>query len=618
MERRRAQLIPPEAVVAIAVLVALVALTPEAPPAPARVPRPSVTTATPDTVTDALAAEELALRRDVDARLRAGQRAPTGADPRFLATGPNGEIFVVGPEARTLVVDGDRLRVVDDMPGATPSPRLLAWLADSGSDGNDDDDSNDGPFAATVIVPRSGGGVDLVSLDRVARRVLVTRAGGPSLTIPFEGALTSLHAFSRGADLVIMVVGVEDAPLDRSLGTFGTLDPFVFRVDVDGDGVVRRAASRNLGDDGIVTPKAIARLNDGHLAIAGAGSGTIGIVDVDLQTIEVLEGLVGANDIVAVDDTIALASPLADAVALVDRRTGARRVIPVVDPARPPAPALVRLGEALVFSTALAPEQASEGLSSRFTCEACHDDGRTDGRRHGSGRFTGDDEVMVTTKPLRGLFQNAPLFSRAFDSSVAAMVHAEVRVANAGTPRDAWTPIVVGLDAPFLRDVVGRAFGDVIDPVTQRRAMLHFFAGFDPMPVSAQTMSPTSADWRVFERRCTGCHAPRLFSDDATSTVAFDRWPDLARSRSLVWASERRVDVGVRPLVREGGARVSSLRAVAEKGPLLTNGAARDIEHLVAKLRVDGDLMWHDGPASRGTPLPDDERDALRRVLEGL
>ena len=91
------------------------------------------------------------------------------------------------------------------------------------------------------------------------------------------------------------------------------------------------------------------------------------------------------------------------------------------------------------------------------------------------------------------------------------MVHAEVRVANAGTPRDAWSPIVIALDAPFLRDVIGRAFGDAIDPATQRRAMLHFLSTFEPAPVASARMSPTSADWQVFGQRCTGCHAPRLF-----------------------------------------------------------------------------------------------------------
>jgi cytochrome c551/c552 len=336
----------------------------------------------------------------------------------------------------------------------------------------------------------------------------------------------------------------------------------------------------------------------------------------------VVDGLVGAHDLVVTRGRIVLASPLADAVAVLDLAGDARRVLPLRDARHPPPSPLARLGEALVFSTALAPEQDSDGIGSRFTCEACHDDGGSDGRLHSSGRFADDGEVMVSTKPLRGLFQNPPLFSRAYDDSVAAMVHAEVRVANAGSARDPWTPLVPALDAPFLDDVLhdvgGDAFGDVIDPVTQRRAMLHFFAGYAPAPVPSSTMAPTRADWGVFQARCQGCHQPRVFTDDPASVVDDDRAADLARLRGLVWASERRVDVGVRPLVREGGARVSSLRGVADKRPLLTNGSAPTLEALLRQLRLEGSHVWHDGPPTRGTPLADDDVDALLRVLRSL
>lgn len=390
---------------------------------------------------------------------------------------------------------------------------------------------------------------------------------------------------------------------------------------LDGRGEVISRVALNLGEHGVVTPKAVALHADGRVVVAGAGSGTIAVVSADLDAvIDVMDGLVGANDLIVSGDAAVLASPVADAVAVVELSSGRRRVIPVLDPSRPRASSLSRLGEALVFSTALAPEQTSEGPASRFTCEACHDDGGVDGRRHSSGRFGPDGEVVVTTKPLRGLFQNAPLFSRAFDPSVSAMVHADVGVANAGTPRDPWTPLVPALDAPFLRDIVGDAFDDVIDPVTQRRALLHFFADLAPLPVPSRRMTPTSQDWERFGVRCAGCHAPRVFADDATSVVTDrEQAARLARLRGLVWASDRRVDVGVRPLVREGGARVSSLRGIADKRPLLTNGSRATLRQLVSRLRVDdGGHVWHDGPADRGAPLPEDEADAIVRVLQAL
>jgi hypothetical protein len=70
--------------------------------------------------------------------------------------------------------------------------------------------------------------------------------------------------------------------------------------------------------------------------------------------------------------------------------------------------------------------------------------------------------------------------------------------------------------------------------------------------------------------------------------------------------------------VREGGARVSSLRGVADKRPLLTNGSAPTLEALLRQLRLEGSHVWHDGPPTRGTPLADDDVDALLRVLRSL
>jgi hypothetical protein len=570
---------------------------------------------TPDSVVAALAAEERLLRRTVEAQVRRGERPSTGADPAFLAVGPAGQALAVTRSGDVFVV-GDTLQP-GSLDGATPSPRLLAWLQQAEAEDDDDDDDARDDSAATVIV--GDGSFDVVRLRRLARQVVIERADGARQVVPFIGALHALTADRRDGVLRVFIVGTEDAPLDRSLGTFGTLDPFFFRVDIDEDGVVTRRFALDLGPEGVVTPKAIARLDDHRLVVAGAGSGVVAVVDGERGVIErVVAGLVGAHDVVVTGGRIVLTSPIADAVAVLGPGDDDRRVLPLRDPRHPPASALSRLGEALVFTTALAPEQDSAGIGSRFTCEACHDDGGGDGRLHSSGRFSDDGEVMVSTKPLRGVFQNPPLFSRAFDESVAAMVHAEVGVGNAGSPRGPWTPLVPALDAPFLEDVVGDAFGDVIDPVTQRRAMLHFFTGFAPAPVPSTTMTPTLADWGVFRAHCQRCHAPRVFTDDPASLVDDGRAADLARLRGLVWATEARVDVGVRPLVREGGARVSSLRGIADKRPLLTNGSAPTLEALLRQLRVDGDHIWHDGPGTRGRPLFDDEIDALLRVLRSL
>ena len=68
-----------------------------------------------------------------------------------------------------------------------------------------------------------------------------------------------------------------------------------------------------------------------------------------------------------------------------------------------------RIGRALVFTTLMAPWGSSDGKKSRFTCETCHFEAQGDGRVHYTGRGT----VHAATKPLRGLWNNRPHFSRA-------------------------------------------------------------------------------------------------------------------------------------------------------------------------------------------------------------
>src|SRR5262249_12871432 len=140
----------------------------------------------------------------------------------------------------------------------------------------------------------------------------------------------------------------------------------------------------------------------------------------------------GAVDAVFSQDGrgVVYASPLLDAFVRADLRGVQTHV---VDAARRPEPEL-RLGEVLFFTELMAPENVSSDTHSRFSCETCHFEGGVDGRTH----YTGRGDVSVVTKPLFGLANNRPHFSRAMDPDLSSVCHNEFRVAGAGSGTDPW------------------------------------------------------------------------------------------------------------------------------------------------------------------------------------
>src|SRR5262252_5814086 len=126
-------------------------------------------------------------------------------------------------------------------------------------------------------------------------------------------------------------------------------------------------------------------------------------------------------------DSLVFADPLLDA--------WFQTPVPVPVPDSPsPRTAASRVGEALFFTNLMAPWNSTEGPLSRFTCETCHFEGYVDGRTHHTGR----GDVHATTKPLLGLFNNRPYFSRALDPDLATVAHNEFRVAGALSDHDPW------------------------------------------------------------------------------------------------------------------------------------------------------------------------------------
>jgi hypothetical protein len=458
----------------------------------------------------------------------------------------------------------------------------------------------------------------------------VDRRGFPLPTgevrIVHDGPIWGMDAVVQGGDLWIAAGGVEDHPLDRTQGSFGFVDSFVWVYRVT-EGQPREVAEVNASEQGLVTPKAL-KLSVGpqgepELVVAAYGSNRLATItwsDRDavapptIRTQPVPPGNAAMID--GSDGSRVLANPLLDAWVRVG--AGEPVVVPVPDVAASPRTEEARLGEALFFTTLMAPWDRSDGRLSRFTCETCHFEGYADGRTHHTGRA----DVRATTKPLLGLFNNRPHFSRALDPDLTTMVNNEFRVAGANSGHDSWFSLSQA-DFTWTRDL--GVHGETLSPERLRRSLMTFLMGFshrpNPSAFGRDRWTDTErAGAGVFAGRCEGCHEARLVTDDPATRQPFERWEELVFSRAdpIVWAHSEYARTGVVPYVNEQGARVVSLRRLYKKYPYFTNGSAKGIEAVLDGVRFDGDRFFHacGPPTARG--LTDDEKSELRAFLDLL
>jgi cytochrome c peroxidase len=325
----------------------------------------------------------------------------------------------------------------------------------------------------------------------------------------------------------------------------------------------------------------------------------------------------GCSDIVVAGARRLCASPLFDAWVELGEGLEAK---PAVHPARAPQAGdpepLERLGEALFFTTLMAPDATSEGRSSRFTCETCHFEGATDGRVHNSGR----NEIRVSTRSLLGLFNDAPYFSRARDPDLTSVSHHEFAVANRGNPVDPWFSLDT-VRFPWLSSL-GLERRE-LSPLELRGALLRFLARFSPEenPFVAQRSAAArfSAEERrgaeLFREHCAGCHAARLVANAPATLVPFERWEALIFSPAtpIVWARGEYEQTGVLPYVDPEGTRVPSLRRLYAKRPYFTNGTARTLGDVLERAR-SGRRFFHAEPVSP----PEDARALTAEERGGL
>lgn len=546
-----------------------------------------------------------------DARLVRVRRPGSPADAELLqrelpvsgvadvACGEHGIVYVLPADGSALLTLDERGRVLGSWPALKGPLRLR----------------REGQYLLEISL-----------FERSVRALLLSTAGPPLRelgTIRHDGTLWAAEAGERAPHgLFVAVAGVEDKPLVRAHGEFENIDSFVWLYELGAHGFEQRA-ELDVSDFGVVVPKALRlglEADEVTLDVLGAGSGRLlharwrgawqGAPAVSSEPAPP-----GVSDAVAEPDgRFVYASPLLDAWVELDR--GGVRVTRV-DPERRPA-ADVRLGEALFFTELMAPNNSSQGTHSRFTCETCHFEGGLDGRIH----YTGRGDVSVVTKPLFGLANNRPHFSRAMDPDLSSVCHNEFRVAGAGSGTDPWFT----LDAarfPWLHEL-GIDRGE-LDPLGLRSALLRFLYAFShaPNPNSqgrAHFTQLEAAGAAAFREHCQGCHAARLFTDDAQSTLPFEAWERLifARNAPLVWARGDYAKTGVLPYVHERGTRITSLRRLALKPRYFTNGSAPDLESVLERFREGSGSSWHQSQDSGLVGLDASTRRALLAFLRLL
>lgn len=589
----------------------------------------------------------------------AAPRSPSG-----LAVSGEDDVLVVGELASELahyrVVRG-RLTRVATLPIAARALRSVALSSDARTaylaeehDGRvlaislERDRSRAFRATATRELSRCHGPVQVESVPGYVavnclldHEIEIRPDAGDPVRIHHDGPMWSF-ALRREPDggLVVAAGGVEDHPLVREDGGFGYIDSYLYLYRLaPGAAKPQRLTALNTSELGVVTPKwlAIQAPDASSLAVTVTGYASATAITATWRggdfaaapttaPIALLPGTAAAQRLA--DGSFIVANPLFDA--WVVERGGAPSRVPAAS-TRPQRPVQSRIGELLFFTSLMAPWNSSEGKLSRFTCETCHHEGYVDGRVH----FTGRDTVHAATRPLYGLFNNRPHFSRALDKTMASMVHAEFRVANRHNGRDPWFALTRA-DVPWLEHVDGAPAelpGELL-----REAFMSFLMDFthrsNPAAIDhARFTELERTGATAFRDRCARCHTARLVADDAKSLVPFERWEALVLSSSggIVWGSDAYEKTGVLPYVNASGARVPTLRRLYKKWPYLTNGSAHSLDDVLDRFAVSpaagagagggsAAATYHDGaPADAAVVrLTADEKTALRAFLDLL
>src|SRR5262249_5278013 len=340
-------------------------------------------------------------------QLREIARLDAPASPTGLAVSPGGEVFVSGELssdiARYALRDGELRRVGSIPLLGVRSIRAIGYGQEGVLYVVEDHDHrlltvslDQGAVLAGAEEPVGLGPRTVLRTERyvvvnciLSHTVVVLPVDGRGIPrrdgaarITHDGPFWAVDAKETRAGLLLAMGGVEDHPLDRREGSFGYIDSFAYVYQVSGTPpLAERLVALNASALGVVTPKVVTLSSEGddiRLRLTGYGDATLAELSwapprltskhmwqhPEMVTRRFVPGTVGPP----LDEGVTVfADPLLDAW-VVDDGTDPPAV-PVPDPGRASSRSVEsRVGEALFFTTLMAPWNRTKGAVSRFTC----------------------------------------------------------------------------------------------------------------------------------------------------------------------------------------------------------------------------------------------------------
>ncbi|MCA9628631.1 MAG: hypothetical protein KC766_13225, partial [Myxococcales bacterium] len=278
----------------------------------------------------------------------------------------------------------------------------------------------------------------------------------------------------------------------------------------------------------------------------------------------------------------------------------------------PQAPTPESLGERLFYGTAL--WERSRGSRAPYTCNSCHWNTESDGRRH-PGFLERRWEI---TRSLAGIGAVRPIFSTGGAKSLSRALEGLIR----GLDERMWTEGASDYwDVPLTLETSN---GErTLSPLEVRQALLSFLM---QLPARPGPLAFSRGDrWRaqqaagaaLFQRDCATCHLPTDSMRRPTETVNLESWLARggARARPLSFGAPAFAETGTGASFTPNGNRISPLGGVGRRARLYVTGRARNLRQLVSELRPDTSAV-HGGAGL--TPYSAEESEALWVFLNSL